>query len=323
MTGDALCASVPPDALAAFAAEVGPSGPVRVLGGDTHELVGGRPDGDARVVRAPSGVVDHQPADMTVQVGAGTRLSDLQDHLAAAGQRVVLDGPAGATVGGVLAVGRSGIRRRGDGHVRNALLGAQIVDHTGTLVTIGGSTVKNVTGYDLCRLMVGSLGTLGCLGEVILKCVPIAPCSSWVVGAFDAATAPEATQCFHRPTSVLCDGTSIWVLVEGADAAVAAELRRGASVGFVASPGGPPARPSHRLSVAPSRIAATVATLDGPFLAEVGVGVIHTARPREQPGPEAVPLASPAIVAVHRRLRDQFDPDRRFNPGRDPLAAAS
>ena len=300
-------------AIATFAAEVGSAGPIRMLGGDTHELVGGPADGEARVLCAPSGIVEHQPADMTVRVRAGTTLETLQGELALSGQRVVLDGGPGATVGGVLAVGRSGVRRRGDGHVRDAVLGAQIIDHTGAIVTIGGGTVKNVAGYDLCRLMVGALGTLGCLAEVILRCLPIAARSVWVSGR----VAPAAAQVLHRPTSVLWDGAATWALVEGAEEAVADELRRAAAVGLGGVVSGPPALPPHRWSSRPGRVAATAADIAGPFVAEIGVGVIHAWRP--SPTSELDPM----IVALHQRIRDQFDPARRFNPGRDPLAAAS
>lgn len=307
------------DRLHRFAAEIGPAGPVRVVGGDTRYLVGGAPSAAALVVRAPVGVSEHEPAEMIVRVGAGTPLDELQRVVGRAGQRVILDGPTGCTVGGVLAVGRSGIRRLGDGHVRDALLGAQVVDHTGTLVTIGGATVKNVTGYDLCRLMVGSLGTLGCVGEVILRCVPLPARSVWITGPVD----PSAASVLHRPVSVLWDGSSTWVLVEGAIGAVDDELRRAAEVGLIdveqsdVGQPSPPTLPPHRWSTIPSRIAATVADWTEPFVAEMGVGVIHASRA------SAAPRAEPSVVAVHQRIRDQFDPFRRFNPGRDPLSVAS
>jgi len=96
-----------------------------------------------------------------VRLGAGTTMSELDDTLAAKGQTTVLEGAPDATVGGVLAVGHSGLRRRRVGPVRDALLQVRYVSAEGRLITAGGPTVKNVTGYDLCRLMVGSLGTLG------------------------------------------------------------------------------------------------------------------------------------------------------------------
>ena len=87
--------------------------------------------------------------------------------------------PPGGTVGGALAVGRCGIRRLGDGPVRDTLLQARYVSAAGEVVKAGGPTVKNVSGFDLCRLLVGSQGTLGFLGEVILRTRPRPAASQW------------------------------------------------------------------------------------------------------------------------------------------------
>jgi glycolate oxidase FAD binding subunit len=160
------------DALAAFVDDVGTDDPVAVEGGRTAWSVGGAVAAGTRLVRAPVGVVAHHPAEMTVRVGAGTTRRELDDVLRPHGQTTVLDGPAEATVGGILAVGGNGIRRLRVGPVRDALLEARYVSAEGRLITAGGPTVKNVTGYDLCRLLVGSLGTLGFLGEVILRTRP-------------------------------------------------------------------------------------------------------------------------------------------------------
>lgn len=292
-----------------FAELVGHSGPVRVVGGNTRAEVGGAPSELARVVSAPAGIITHEPADMVVRVLAGTLLESLQTTLAGSGQRVILDGPAGSTVGGVLAVGRSGVRRRGDSHVRNAVLGARVVDHSGTLVTVGGATVKNVTGYDLCRLLVGSLGTLAVLAEVILRTLPAPERSQWVRGDVH----PGATSKLYRPVSVLWDGTTTWVLIEGVAEAVEDQLSIAAEVGIGDRVGAPPALPAHRWSVRPGAITSTVCGWDTPFVAEIGVGTIHAT----DPSPERVP--EPGVVALHRRLRDRFDPGRRLNPGREPL----
>src|SRR5207247_4197918 len=91
----------------------------------------------------------------------------------------------GATVGGVLAVGRSGLRRLRFGPIRDVLLEARYVSAEGRLVKAGGPTVKNVSGFDLCRLLVGSLGTLGLLAEVVLRCRPLPAESRWLAGEAD------------------------------------------------------------------------------------------------------------------------------------------
>ena len=87
--------------------------------------------------------------------------------------------PPHGTVGGALAVGRSGLRRLGYGPVRDTLLQARYVSAAGDVVKAGGPTVKNVTGFDLCRLLVGSRGTLGFIGEVILRTRPRARFEQW------------------------------------------------------------------------------------------------------------------------------------------------
>ena len=179
-------------AIAAFAAEVGPTeaGPVVAVGGRTQWDVGGPldPAVDARTVRAPAGIVTVEAADMTVRVRAGTTVVELDAALAEVGQAVALPAWPGATVGGVLAVGRSGLRRLGWGAVRDTVLEVRYVSAAGTVVTAGGPTVKNVSGFDLCRLLVGSLGTLGLLAEVVLRTRPLPATERWLAGPADPFT---------------------------------------------------------------------------------------------------------------------------------------
>ena len=188
--------------LTAFAAEVGESGEITIAGLATR---GGPVDG-LRCVRAPAGIDEIQADEMTVVCGAGTPVDELAAALAEHGQTVVL--PAGGTVGGALATGNSGVGRLGRGPLRDALLQARYVSAAGRVVKAGGPTVKNVSGFDLCRLLVGSWGTLGFLGDVILRTRPRARCERWYVGTLDPA---EVLAHLYRPTSVLWDGTQTWV----------------------------------------------------------------------------------------------------------------
>ena len=198
----------------------------------------------------------------------GTPVDELSAALAAVGQRTVL--PAGGTVGGALAVGRSGIRRLGDGAVRDVLLQARYVGADGVVVKAGGPTVKNVSGFDVCRLLVGSQGTIGFLGEVILRTRPIAPSSAWFTAATDDPMAVFAA--VHRPVSVLWDGTQVHVLLEGHHLDVAEQATR---TGLIASDG-PPPLPSARHSVRPADVLRITAGLrSGTFVAELGMGVVH------------------------------------------------
>ncbi len=301
------------ESLDGFADAVGPDGPVCVLGGATQWEVGGAVVDGTRTVRAPVGVRSFDPAEMTVRVGAGTTVHDLDRTLRDAGQWVALPDEPGATVGGVLAVGRSGIRRFGSGPVRDTLLEARVVGAHGRLVTAGGPTVKNVSGYDLCRLLVGSLGTLALLGEVVLRTRPRPEVSTWMCGETDPFRLATA---LHRPTSVLWDGERTWALIEGFAAAVTAQRAVASRLGVRDEVDGPPSLPPHRVSVAPAALREP-ALAWGAFVAEVGVGLVHVAeRPvRSTPGP--------VVVDLHRRLKDRFDPTGRLNPGRSPLSVAT
>ncbi len=133
-------------------------------------------------------IVDYQPADMTVTVEAGVRLGVLADLLAAHGQWLPLDPPAPErhTVGGVIAANLFGPCRVSQGRVRDLLLGIKVFLASGTAVKAGGRVVKNVAGYDLAKLYVGSLGSLGILVEATMKVRP-APdvVRHYLVGADD------------------------------------------------------------------------------------------------------------------------------------------
>jgi FAD/FMN-containing dehydrogenase len=302
------------DRLSAFADEVGPpeAGPVVAVGGRTQWDVGGVVDVGAaaatREARPPAGIVALEAADMTVRVRAATTVAELDDALAAVGQTVAMPPWAGATVGGVLAVGHSGVRQLGWGPVRDVLLEARVVSADGRVVKAGGPTVKNVSGYDLCRLLVGSLGTLGLIGEVVLRTRPLPATERWLAGRADPFALVAQ---LHRPASVLWDGTTTWVLLDGHPSDVDAE----AALTGLADVAGPPDLPPHRWSLRPSELATlggSAAT--GRFVAQVGVGVVHADLPAP-PRP-----VDPHVVDLHRRVKAAFDPTRRLNPGRDPLA---
>jgi FAD/FMN-containing dehydrogenase len=284
--------------LSTFAEEVGPQGPVTVTGQGTR---GGPVDG-ARIVHAPAGIDWIAPEEMTVSCGAGTAAEELSAALAARGQRVAL--PPSGTVGGALAVGRSTVRRLGDGPVRDALLQARVVTADGQVAKAGGPTVKNVSGFDLCRLLVGSQGTLAFIGDVILRTRPLPAASRWFAGPADPV---EVRRRLYRPTAILWDGTTTWVCLEGHPDDVAAQ----AALIALDEVEGPPVLPSGgRASMAPGQLKG----LTGRFVAEIGVGVVHRDAPVEPPVPGA------AVVELHRRVKAAFDPADRLNPGRSVLA---
>lgn len=301
------------DPLAAFAAEVGPpeAGPVTCVGGRTQWAVGGLPDPAAREVRAPAGIVAHTPAEMVVRCRAGTPVAELAAALAERGQRVALPVRPGATVGGVLAVGRSAVTRLGHGPVRDAVLEVRYVSAAGRLVRAGGPVVKNVSGYDLCRLMVGSLGTLGLLAEVVLRCWPVPPAARWFAG--EGADPFAVAASLYRPAAVLWDGERTWVLLEGHPDDVADQARV-LGAGFAEVEGPPPVPEGGRVSLRPSALRDLAPGAWGGWVAEVGVGVVHTA------SPVAPPPSDPAVAALCERVKRAFDPTGRLNPGRRVVA---
>lgn len=245
---------------------------------------------------APAGVVGYEPAEMVVRAGAGTTCGALDAVLAEHRQMVPLDPaqPDVATVGAVLAAGDSGIRRLRYGPVRDTLLEATLVLADGTTVKAGGPVVKNVTGYDLCRLFVGSHGTLGLLVECVLRCQPRPAVARWLRSA--PGVDPFAVrQALFRPSSILWDGTTTWVLLEGRAAEVDAE-RRALDGDWTEVDGPPPLPAGGRESLRPSELRG----LEGEFVAEVGVGTVH--RPHEVP-PRPV---DPSVRALNDRVRAAF-----------------
>ncbi len=323
------------EALTAFAAEVGSEGPVCVRGGGTRWSLGGQSAPGAREVLAPSGIVAFEPAEMTVRARAGTPVAELHRELAAAGQRTArrasrrpaprgihrelaaagqrtaLPERPGGTVGGALMAGESSIARLGLGPVRDALLQVRYVCADGRLASAGAGTVKNVSGFDLCRLLVGSLGTLGLVGEVLLRTVPVAESERWVRLA---GAGPGAARSCRTAASVLWDGADVWTLLSGYAVDVGGDRDRLVALGGV-DVDGPPELPPHRWSCTPAEAAAFEARngAAGPFVAEIGVGVVHASRP-QPPRP-----FDPGVAELNRRFKERFDPSGRLNPGRDPL----
>ena len=307
-------AGVDPEVVA-WVEEVGADGPVAAVGARTRWHLGGRLAPDARLVSAPCGIVEHRPEEMTVRVRAGTPVAELHATLGASGQRSALP-ERGGTVGGALAVGESHLCALGRGPVRDAVLQVRYVSADGRMVTGGGPTVKNVSGYDLPRLLVGSLGTIGLLAEVVLRTrpVPVVGCWLWSHGADPWA----ARDVVYRPAAILWDGTSVWVRLEGDPDDV--EVGRSAlcRLGDWEEVEGPPVLPAERWSLPPGELRSRPAAECGPeWVAEIGVGTVHATRP--QP-PRPVPAA---IVELHRRVKYGFDPTGRLAPGRSVLVGAT
>lgn len=161
---------------------------VAPVGGGTALALGNVPDRlDLALSTARlGGVLEYEPTDLVLSVGAGARLADVQAVLAEHGQELPIDAarPDGATIGGLVATGLAGPRRLGAGTLRDLLIGISVAHPSGTVTKAGGMVVKNVTGFDLPRLYHGSLGTLGLIVSANFKVLPRPRHDASVVGAF-------------------------------------------------------------------------------------------------------------------------------------------
>jgi len=173
--------------------------PLRVHGGRTKDFYGGEPRGEPLDVRGHAGIVSYEPTELVVTARGGTPLAELEDALARERQILPFEPPhfgTGATLGGCVAAGLSGPRRASAGGVRDFVLGARLLDGRGRELAFGGQVMKNVAGYDLSRVLAGSLGTLGVILEVSLKVAP--------------RPADEATLSFELPEARALEQMNRW-----------------------------------------------------------------------------------------------------------------
>ena len=166
-------------------------GPLRIMGGGTRDI-GVPVEGEILSTAGLSGVSLYEPGALTLVAQAGTPLAEIEVVLAAERQRLAFEpmdhrallGTSGSpTIGGVVAANVSGPRRIQVGACRDSLLGVRFVDGMGRVLKNGGRVMKNVTGYDLVKLMAGSWGTLGILSQVSLKVQAIPEAEATLVGA--------------------------------------------------------------------------------------------------------------------------------------------
>jgi glycolate oxidase FAD binding subunit len=180
------------------------------VGGGTMLHLGNPPTkpGHAVDLRGLDQVIDYPARDMTITVQAGITIAKLQDVLAKENQRLPVDvpHPETATLGGAIAVNASGPRRYGFGTLRDYVIGISFTDDNGHEVKAGGRVVKNVAGYDLCKLQIGALGTLGIVTQVTLKVLPIPEDSKFIHAYCNGSQLHAALEQVHnsktRPASV-------------------------------------------------------------------------------------------------------------------------
>ena len=173
--------------------------PLDIRGGGTKTFYGGPPKGEPLEVKELEGISSYEPTELVVTARAGTALAELEAVLDAQGQCLPFEPPrfsAGGTVGGMTAAGLSGPARASVGSVRDHVLGVTLLNGRGEVLTFGGQVAKNVAGYDVSRLLVGSLGILGVICEVSLKVLPM-----------NRAT---ATLCFDWNESRALEQVNLW-----------------------------------------------------------------------------------------------------------------
>lgn len=213
--GHQLVAAVKGTEQAAAAMKVAAEHELRVVPkGSGSKLDWGAPPRDVDLlldVSPANEIVEHAAGDLVVHALAGTPIADINRVVREGGQQLAIDQPlATATVGGVIATATSGPCRHLFGGVRDLLIGITVVLADGTVTTAGGKVVKNVAGYDLCKLYTGSFGTLGVITEAVFRLHPVAAEHRWItVSADDPAAAAEAADTIRHsqamPTAIEID----------------------------------------------------------------------------------------------------------------------
>lgn len=306
--------------LAGILAEASRAGSsVRVAGGGSHSGYGTPEPADLTVsTERLGGIIAWEPDDLTVVVGAGARISDVEHELRLRNQSMVLpEHPGSATVGGCVAAGLSSLRRGRLYSTRDRVLEAIAVTGDGRVVRSGARVVKNVTGYDLTRLHVGAFGSLGVLVSLCLKLWPVPPAAATVTLA-DPSEAAKVT----RPLAVLQDrdGTKAHLAGTGPEVDALLSRFRGTVTPGPDWPEDPDGPWRWSLRVPPALTAAAVARLPGSwdFLALHGVGEVRAASPDSSGAGDLREWAESEggrLVVVARPSGEDFEPWGRPPPG--------
>jgi glycolate oxidase FAD binding subunit len=333
--------------------------PLRIRAGGSKDFYGNTPRGQILDPRPWSGIEAYEPSELVVTVRAGTPLAQLERTLAEQGQMLAFEPPhfgAGATVGGCVAAGLAGPRRASVGYtqggLRDFVLGARLLDGNARLLRFGGTVMKNVAGYDVSRVLAGSLGLLGLIVDVSLKVLPLPRAEQTLCFALHADDALEQLCAWRsRPlplsASAWCDGV-LSVRLSGAEPALAAARRqlggelvpaqmadaywlqlREQQLSWFAGE-----LPLWRIALP---AAAGQLPLGSTQLIEWGgmLRWLRSAAPSQQIRDAAARLGghatlfrggdrsqgvfaplSPALLGIHRRLKEEFDPAGIFNPDR-------
>ncbi len=327
--------------------------PLRPVGGDSKAFHGNPVQAEPLPLAGHAGIVNYAPTELVLSARAGTPLEEVQAVLAGQGQQLPFDPPVfgpGATLGGAVASGLAGPGRPWSGAPRDVLLGVRMLDGRGQLLRFGGEVMKNVAGYDVSRLQAGALGTLGVLLEVSLKVLPRPACEQTLVLELEREQAQARMRELCRQPAPLRGACHhhgrLYLRLAGAGASVRAwrariggetlaehnsfwQRLRDHRLDFFQTE-----RTLWRLSLPPNtpRLACEQHSLpdwagaqrwvisDTPaerLRAEVTRAGGHAEVFRRGSGEQAPFQAlDPGLLALHRRLKERFDPRGILNPGR-------
>ena len=207
--------------------------PLQILGGQTKTFYGNPVNADPLDVIAHRGIVHYEPTELVMTARCGTPLDEIEQTLADNNQMLGFEPPhfgSNATLGGSIATGLSGPARPFRGAARDFVLGMRMLNGKAELLQFGGEVMKNVAGYDLSRLLTGSLGTLGVLLDISLKVLPKPEVEQTVSFELnDTAAIRRANELSAQayPLSAACyDGEHLYLRLSGNDAAVKSALKR-------------------------------------------------------------------------------------------------
>ena len=329
--------------------------PLRIRGGGGKDFYGGPLRGEPLGVGAYRGIVDYEPTELVITVRAGTPLAEVEAALREKGQMLAFEPPhfgSGSTLGGCVAAGLSGPRRPYTGAVRDFVLGVRMLDGAGNDLRFGGQVMKNVAGFDVSRLLAGSLGTLGVILEVSLKVLPLPAMETTLRFAKTAAEAIAlVNEWATRPLPVSATawtGGNLVVRLSGAAAAVDAAARKLGGERIdpqqaqhfwhgirehtdpFFNTGQPLWRLSLKSTTPPLNLPGVQLIEWGGALrwlatdadaqtvraaAAFGGGHATLFRASDKSAGVFQPLP-PALLTIHRKLKQTFDPAGIFNPGR-------
>jgi glycolate oxidase FAD binding subunit len=207
--------------------------PLRIRGGGTKDFYGGTLGGDILDTTPYAGIVDYEPTELVISARAGTPIVEIESVMHERGQMLGFEPPqfgAASTLGGCIAAGLSGPRRPHAGSARDLVLGARLLDGKGSDLRFGGQVMKNVAGYDVSRLMVGAMGTLGLILEISLKALPRPAAEATLRRELGAAEAIELMNAWAGkplPITATCHVEhQLYVRLSGAEPAVRAARQR-------------------------------------------------------------------------------------------------